>query len=113
MTPAELEKWANDPRIPSPRNDVVLILLETETHKEGEIIIPDEVLKSEPMGTGRVLRIGLGAYNQSGTRNKMDDLVYGDKVHFRQRGGTKIEVDGKEFFLVNDVNVFGIYDKEG
>jgi len=108
---SEVAKWSEDGRIPSPRNDVVLILVEGESKTESGILMPDGAKEDEPMAVGWVIRVGPGGYNQTGTRNKMDDIAPSDKVHFRQRGGTKIEMDSKEFYLVNDINIFGVYDK--
>lgn len=85
---------------------VVIERLDADEQKSsGGIIIPDTA-KEKPQ-RGKVVAVGDGAFNDKGDRNKPDVKV-GDEVLFGKYSGNDIKVDGKEYMIMRENEIFAI-----
>jgi len=96
-------------KLPEPSGYKVLIAALKANEKQGSVYIPDEVRHREDGASiiGYVLKIGPDAY----TGDKFPSGPYckpGDFVLYRSYSGTKFEVDGMEFRMINDDTVEGV-----
>jgi len=92
-----------------PLSDRVLVKrLEEEETTKGGIIIPDTA-KEKPQ-QGRVVAIGEGKLLDNGTRItpavKVDEVVL-----FGKYAGTEIKVDGEEYLILREDDIFGVFSK--
>ena len=91
-----------------PLYDRVLVeRLESEEKTTGGIIIPDTA-KEKPM-EGVVISVG------AGTKSEKGDLVplqvkAGDKVLFGKWSGNEIKLDGKDFLVMKESDIMGIFE---
>lgn len=91
-----------------PLYDRVLVeRLESESKTSGGIIIPDTA-KEKPM-EGLVVAVG------EGTRSDSGDLVAlqvkpGDKVLFGKWSGNEIKLDGKDYLVMKESDIMGIFE---
>jgi chaperonin GroES len=91
-----------------PLQDRVLIRQLDEKEKTaGGIIIPDTV-KEKPT-EGEVLAVGPGARDEHGALVPLDVKV-GDRVLFGKWSGTEVTVDGEEFVIMKESDIFGIIE---
>lgn len=88
----------------SPLHDRVLVrrMENKETTKEG-IIIPDSA-KEKPQ-EGEIVAIGLGRV-EKGHRVPLDVAV-GDRILFGKYTGSDITVDGQEYLILREEEIFG------
>ena len=91
-----------------PLYDRVLVeRLESEEKTSGGIIIPDTA-KEKPM-EGLVIAVG------NGTRSEKGDIVPlqvkpGDKVLFGKWSGNEIKLDGKDYLVMKESDIMGIFE---
>lgn len=91
-----------------PLYDRVLVeRLESESKTAGGIIIPDTA-KEKPM-EGRVIAVG------QGTKSEKGDIVPlqvkpGDKVLFGKWSGNEIKLDGKDYLVMKESDIMGIFE---
>ena len=92
-----------------PLSDRVLVkrLQEEETTKGG-IIIPDTA-KEKPQ-QGEVVAIGDGKLLDNGTRIT-PAVKPGEVVLFGKYAGTEIKVDGEEYLILREDDIFGVFGK--
>ena len=91
-----------------PLGDRVLVSrIEEENTSRGGIIIPDTA-KEKPM-KGLVTAVGPGERSKTGQRKPMS-VKEGDKVIFGKYSGTEIKVEGDEYLLVRESEIFAIVD---
>ena len=79
---------------------------EEESTTEGGIIIPDTVSKEKPQ-RGKVIAVGQGARDDKGERIPMD-VSEGDEVLFGKYSGNDIKIDGEEYLIMRESDIFGI-----
>lgn len=93
-----------------PQGDRVLVRAltpeEMGTRSPSGIIIPTSV-KEEKSDRGVVIAVGEGKRNESGERMPLD-VTEGDKILFQW--GEKVEVEGKEFYIVREDNILAILE---
>ncbi len=77
---------------------IVVQANEAETTTASGIVIPDTA-KEKPQ-EGKVLAVGPGRVNDTGTRIPVDVSV-GDKVIYSKYGGTEITVEGEDLLILN------------
>ncbi len=77
---------------------------EKEVKKSG-IIIPDTAKEKPQEGT--VEAVGPGKKDDSGKIISMD-VKKGDKILYGKYSGTEIKIDGEEYLIMNQEDVFGI-----
>lgn len=90
-----------------PLSDRVLVkrMAEEETTKGG-IIIPDTA-KEKPQ-QGKVVAVGEGKLLDNGTRITPAVKV-GEVVLFGKYAGTEIKVEGEEYLILREDDIFGVF----
>jgi len=92
-----------------PLQDRVLIRrLEEEQKTSGGIIIPDTA-KEKPV-QGEVIAVGPGARNDQGQILPLD-VQQGDIVLFGKWTGTEVKIDGQEYVIMKESDIFGVIVK--
>jgi chaperonin GroES len=90
----------------TPLHDRVLIKRNEEGETmRGGIIIPDSA-KEKPQH-GDVISVGKGKSNDEGKVFPLD-VKAGDKVLFGQYSGSPIKLDGDEYIIMREEEIFGI-----
>ncbi|MCH8274639.1 MAG: co-chaperone GroES [Armatimonadetes bacterium] len=84
---------------------VVIEVLEEEDKTSGGIYLPDTA-KKKPQ-EGKVIAVGQGRALDDGTHARMTVKV-GDRVLFSKYGGNEIDLDGKEYTILEEDQVFAI-----
>ncbi|MBQ9214390.1 MAG: co-chaperone GroES [Bacteroidales bacterium] len=79
---------------------VVVKVQEAETKTKSGIYIPDSA-KEKPQ-RGEVMAVG------NGTKDEAMELKAGDIVLYGKYAGTKIELDGEEYLIMNQSDVLAI-----
>ncbi|MBI5402703.1 MAG: co-chaperone GroES [Ignavibacteriae bacterium] len=69
------------------------------------IIIPDSA-KEKPM-QGEIVAVGAGRVSDSGTLVKLE-LKVGDKVLYGKYSGTEVTIDGEEYLIMRESDVYAI-----
>ena len=89
------------------RDRLLVERIEEQEQKVGGIIIPDTA-KEKPQ-QGRVVAAGKGRVNDKGDVFPLD-VKAGDTVLFGKYSGTEIKIDGKEYLILREDEVFGVLD---
>ncbi len=90
----------------TPLHDRVIVKpAKAEEKTAGGIIIPDTA-KEKPM-KGEVIAVGAGKIADDGKLIKME-LKAGDKILYGKYSGTEIVIDGKEYLIMRNSDIFGI-----
>lgn len=89
------------------RDRLLVERIEEQEQKVGGIIIPDTA-REKPQ-QGRVVAAGSGRVNDKGDVFPMDVKV-GDAVLFGKYAGTEIKVDGREYLILREDEIFGVLD---
>ena len=84
---------------------VVVKALEQETKTASGILIPDSA--AEKPQQGEVVAVGPGKKLDDGSVQKVD-LKTGDRIVFGQYAGNKIKIDGEEWLIMNESEIFGV-----
>ncbi|MBX7132513.1 MAG: co-chaperone GroES [Fimbriimonadaceae bacterium] len=84
---------------------VVVQLTEQEEKTASGIYLPDSA-KKKPQ-EGKVIAIGDGRVLETGERNKLSVKV-GDRVLFSKYGGNEVTVDGEEFTILDEDQIYAI-----
>ena len=91
-----------------PLHDRVLIkVLDSEEKTAGGIIIPDTA-KEKPQ-EGEVVAVGPGKTSDSGDSVSMNVSV-GDTVIFGQYGGNEIKLNGEDYLILSEKDIFGVVE---
>ncbi|MFH1415845.1 MAG: co-chaperone GroES [Elusimicrobiota bacterium] len=89
-----------------PLGDRILVKpLEKEDEKIGSIIVP-ETAKEKPQ-EGKVEAVGPGKLNDTGQNIPMN-LKAGDTVLYGKYSGTEVKIDGVEYLIMHEDDVFGV-----
>ena len=78
---------------------------EAEETTKGGIILPDTA-KEKPM-QGDVVAVGDGKVSDDGKKTDLTVKV-GDKVLYGKYSGTEITVEGNEYLIMRESDIFGI-----
>lgn len=84
---------------------VLLEPIEEKEEKKGGIIIPDTA-KEKPQ-EGIIMAVGPGKLTDSGDRISMN-VQKGDRVLYGKYSGTEVKIDGKEYLIMHEDDIFGI-----
>ena len=84
---------------------VVVERMDAETKSAGGILIPDTA-KEKPM-RGTVIAVGPGRVLDSGEVKALD-VKKGDKVLFGGYAGSEVKLDGKDYLIVNESEIFAV-----
>jgi chaperonin GroES len=89
---------------------VVRPLTEAEagTTSPAGIIIPDTAKKEKPE-QGVVVEVGPGKWDEDGEKRIPLDVKVGDRVVFSKYGYDEVKIDGKEYFLVGEGSILGVF----
>lgn len=71
----------------------------------GGIIIPEKA-KDKPK-EGKVVAVGPGKVLEDGKRQEMQ-LKVGDRVLFSSYAGTEVKINGEEYLVMEESDVFGV-----
>jgi len=80
---------------------------EAERKTTGGIIIPDTA--GEKPTEGKVIEVGPGRRLEDGTIMPLN-VNKGDRVLYGKWSGTEIKVDGKEYLIVNEDDIYGVIE---
>ncbi len=84
---------------------VIVEVCEGEEKTSGGILLPDTAKKKPQEGV--VIAVGPGKLLDNGTRSEMSVKV-GDRVIFSKYGGNEITVDGKEYNILDEDQIYAI-----
>ena len=91
-----------------PLHDRVLVRrLEEDEKTVGGIIIPDTA-KEKPM-EGKVVAVGPGTRNDSGTLSPLD-VKAGDRILFGKWSGSEVKINGEELVIMKESDIMGIIE---
>ncbi len=95
-----------------PLGDRVLVqrLEEAEEKTAGGIIIPDTA-KEKPQ-RGKVVAVGPGRMNEDGKLLPMNVKI-GDEVLFGKYSGSDVKIDGVEYLIIKEDEIYGIIEGSG
>ena len=89
-----------------PLHDRVIIKrLEAETKSAGGIVIPDAA--AEKPIKGEVVAVGPGKALDNGS-HRAPSVKVGDKVLFGKYSGTEVKLDGTEYLVVKEDDIFAV-----
>lgn len=89
-----------------PLNDKVVIeVLDEEDKTASGLYLPDTA-KKKPQ-TGRVVAVGEGRLLEDGSRAPMTVSV-GDTVLFSKYGGNEVTIDGREYTILDEDQIYAI-----
>lgn len=72
------------------------------------IIIPETAKKEKPE-QGVVVAVGEGKWNEDGDARIKMEVKEGDRVVFSKYGFDEVKVEDKEFFIVSESSILGIF----
>ncbi len=87
---------------------VVVKLVEAEDKTAGGILLPDSA-KKKP-SEGEIVAIGNGRVLDSGERNTISVSV-GDRVIFSKYGGNEVTLDGTDYTILDEDQIYAIVGK--
>lgn len=89
-----------------PLHDKVLVQRkEEEETTAGGIVLPGSA--AEKPSQGEVIAVGPGKRNDNGEQIAPDVQV-GDTVIFGQYGGNEVKIDGVEYLILSESDIFGV-----
>jgi len=92
-----------------PLADRVLIRpIEMTEVKKGGIIIPDTA-KEKPV-EGEIMEVGPGRLTEDGNKIPME-IKKGDRVLYGKYSGTEVTIEGNEYLIMRESDVFAIVSK--
>jgi chaperonin GroES len=80
-----------------PLGNRILVLQDEADEKINGIIIPDQLKKNPPKG--KVEMIG----------TECTEVKAGDIVYYNEYSGSPLKVDGKEYLIMRETEIHGIY----
>ncbi len=84
---------------------VIVKPMEAEETTKGGIILPDTA-KEKPI-EGTIVAVGPGRITEDGKAIKMEVKV-GDKVLYGKYSGTEVTVEGTEYLIMRESDIFAI-----
>jgi chaperonin GroES len=84
---------------------VVVERMEAESKSAGGILIPDTA-KEKPM-RGIVIAVGPGRVLENGDVKPLD-VKKGDKVLFGGYAGSEVKLEGKDYLIVNESEIYAV-----
>ena len=90
----------------TPLHDKVLVKRTEEEEKSaGGIVLPGSA--TEKPSQGEVVAVGPGKMSENGDVSPVGVAV-GDTVIFGQYGGNEIKIDGDEYLILSESDIFGV-----
>jgi chaperonin GroES len=87
---------------------VIVKPMEAEEKTKGGIILPDTA-KEKPI-EGTIIAVGPGKVTEDGKQVKME-VKEGDKVLYGKYSGTEVTVEGEEYLIMRESDIFAIIGK--
>ncbi len=87
---------------------VIVKAIEEQEIKKGGIIIPDTA-KEKPM-EGEIIEVGPGRTTEDGKKITME-VKKGDRVLYGKYSGTEVSIDGKEFLIMRESDIFAVVNR--
>ena len=87
---------------------VIVRQMEAEEKTKGGIILPDTA-KEKPI-EGTIIAVGPGKTTEDGKQVKME-VKEGDKVLYGKYSGTEVTVEGEEYLIMRESDIFAIIGK--
>lgn len=82
-------------------NNVVIEQFDAEEKSSGGILIPETVKEKPKKGT--VLAVG------PGKKDEFMTVKVGDIVLYGKYGGTDITIDGKDYYILKETDIYAIF----
>lgn len=93
-----------------PLGDHILVELAIKEEKTASgIFLPDTAKKDKPQ-TGKVIAVGKGKVAENGQLVPMEVKV-GDEVMFAKYIGAELKMDGKEYLIISQRDVYGVFSE--
>ena len=90
----------------TPLHDKVLVKRTEEEEKSaGGIVLPGSA--TEKPSQGEVVAVGPGKKTENGDVSPVG-VAIGDTVIFGQYGGNEIKIDGDEYLILSESDIFGV-----
>ena len=86
---------------------VVVKRQDEETTSAGGIVLPGSA--TEKPQQGEVVAVGPGKKSEDG-KNTPVELKVGVHVVFGQYGGNTVKIDGEEFLILNESEIYGVIE---
>ena len=86
---------------------VVVKRQDEETTSAGGIVLPGSA--TEKPQQAEDVAVGPGKKSEDG-KNTPVDLKVGDHVVFGQNGGNTVKIDGEEFLILNESEIYGVIE---
>ncbi len=87
---------------------VVVRPFQEQEVKRGGIIIPDTA-KEKPM-EGEIIEVGPGRTSEEGKRTPLE-VKKGDRVLYGKYSGTEVTVNGEEYLIMRESDIFAVIQK--
>ena len=92
----------------NPLGDKLLVRRsEEEETSAGGIVLPGSA--TEKPQQGEVVAVGPGKKSEDGKVSPVD-LKVGDHVVFGQYGGNTVKIDGEEYLIMNESEIYGVVE---
>jgi chaperonin GroES len=101
----KLQRSGGDMKIKPLADRVVIKPAAAEEKTKGGIILPDTA-KEKPV-VGEVMAVGPGKVTDDGKKVLLEVKV-GDKVLYGKYSGTEVTLDGEEFLIMREADIFAI-----
>ncbi|MEI7779535.1 MAG: co-chaperone GroES [Actinomycetes bacterium] len=93
-----------------PLEDRILVQpLDAEQTTASGLVIPDTA-KEKPQ-EGKVIAVGPGRFDESGSKRVPLDINEGDVVVYSKYGGTEVKYNGQEYLILSARDVLAIVEK--
>lgn len=86
--------------------NILVSPVEEEKTTQSGIVLPDTVSKEKPQ-RGEVVALGTGRLDESGKKLPFNVKV-GDTVIFKKYGPDEIEVEGKEYLIMEESDILAV-----
>ena len=94
-----------------PLGDHILVELAVKEEKTASgIFLPDTAKKDKPQ-TGKVIAVGQGKVAENGKLIKME-VKPGDEVMFAKYIGAELKMNGIDYLVISERDVYGIFHDE-
>ena len=87
---------------------VIVRPMEAAETSKGGIILPD-IAKEKPI-EGTIVAVGPGKITEDGKQVKLE-VKEGDKILYGKYTGTEVTVEGEEFLIMRESDIFAIISK--
>jgi len=89
-------------------DNVLIQRVEAESVTAGGIVLPDTA-KEKPQ-RGKIVNLGDGKLLDDGSRGKFQ-VKKGDSVLFTSYAGSEVNIDGKEYMIMNESDIMAVITK--